>query len=145
MLHRKPLNQKTILIIDDDYHELVITRTVLTEAGFRVLLAEDGETGFNRAVFAKPDLIVLDVMMPGLDGYEIAGLLKGNRRTKDIPIIFKTCLNSGPSFVQSISSDVDDYIVKPCNHEDLVQRINALLQFSSLEFARSRLLELQAS
>jgi DNA-binding response OmpR family regulator len=124
--------QQTILVIDDDYIELGIMNNVLSAAGFRALVAEDGITGYHRAIFALPDLILLDVNMPIMDGFETYKLLRKNQRTAHIPIIFKTCQSDDQTFLSGLRAGVDDYIVKPCNHEQLISRITSRLNVSCL-------------
>lgn len=121
---------KTILVIDDDPLELDMLSTVLSRASYRCLFAEDGETGFNRAVFARPDLILLDVVMPGIDGYETCRRLRDHPRTEHIPILFKTCLRSADAIIKGIRSGIDDFICKPCDHDELVMRIAAKINIT---------------
>lgn len=119
--------KQTILVVDDDCKELDIMSNVLSTAGYRVLIAEDGETGYHRAIFAQPGLILLDVKMPIMDGFETCKLLRDNPRTAHIPIIFKTCQNDDNTFLSGLRAGVDDYMVKPCNHVQLITRITSLL------------------
>jgi len=116
---------KKILSIDDDPNELAVMTALFTSAGYKHLVAEDGGTGISVATFAKPDLILLDVCMDTLDGFEVCQQLRKNERTKHIPIIFKTCLNSVDAVIQGIESGIDDFIVKPCNHDELLKRVKA--------------------
>ena len=114
----------TVLVIDDDYTELDMMAKVLTRGGYRVLTAEDGETGYNSAIFAHPDLILLDVLMPGINGYETAKRLRGNRRTKNVPIFFKTCIGDKQStIIEGFLSGVDYVIPKSCDHDGLLDLI----------------------
>lgn len=123
-MHKK----HTILVIDDDPTELDLMTRVLSAAGYRVLVAEDGESGANYAIFGRPDLILLDVMMPGLNGYETCAELRSNNRTRNIPIFFKTCLGlKQTTIVEGFRAGVDSIITKPCNHEQLLMQINSRL------------------
>lgn len=128
----------TILVVDDDRTELDIMSNVLSSAGFRVLIAEDGESGFNRALFARPDLILLDVMMPGIDGYETCRMLRENKHTKDIPIFFKTCLGSGQSIIKGFRAGVDSHITKPCNHDKLLCQVKSRLALIQSDHLKTR-------
>ncbi len=119
--------KQTILVIDDDSTELDIMTKVLSTAGYRVLIAEDGESGYHRALFAIPDLILLDVMMPGIDGYETCELLRKNKRTKDTSIFFKTCKNDEPSKLDGYMAGGDCFITKPCNQDELLNLIKSRL------------------
>lgn len=121
------MQKHTILIIDDDCRELDIMNNVLYDAGYQVLVAEDGEIGYRRAVFARPDLILLDVMMPGKNGYETCKLLKGNKHTRNIPIFFKTCKGDGKSILDGYRAGIDRFITKPCNHDELLRLVKSRL------------------
>lgn len=134
---------KTILLIDADFHESSITSTVLKNAGHRVLITENGDIGFSRAIFAKPDAIILDTVMPGTDGYDVCRKLKSNHRTKGIPVLIKTGSNEWESIVRAYESGADDYLVKPCNQNMLVNAVADCLRISPLEMARRKLSELQ--
>lgn len=120
-------HKPTILVIDDDFKELDVMTKVLTASGFRPLVADDGKTGYHRAQFARPDLILLDINMPVMDGFETYKQLRQNPRTAHIPIIFKTCRSDDQTFLDGLRAGVDDYIVKPCNHEQLITRIMSRL------------------
>lgn len=135
---------KTILLIDDDHRELDIISQTLTAYGYRVLVAEDGETGIQRAMFAKPDMILLDVCMPGIDGYETCDRLRKNERTRDIPIILKTCLSSVQSIVNGFKYGADDFLMKPVDHDELLNRIKFRIGKTPLENAEAILSDLQA-
>jgi len=113
---------KTILSIDDDANELAVMTALFADAGYRHLVAEDGATGIQCAIFAKPDLILLDVCMSGMDGFEVCAKLRENKRTRDIPILLKTCLCSANAVIGGFTVGADDFITKPCNHDELLQR-----------------------
>jgi DNA-binding response OmpR family regulator len=117
--------QQTILVVDDDHNELKMMSIALSRDGYQVLIAEDGETGYHRALFTRPDLILLDIMMPpGIDGYETCKKLRAHERTKDIPIIFKSCIGDKPStFIEGFQVGVDNIITKPCDHDELLDLI----------------------
>lgn len=114
---------QTILVIDDDVIALDIMSYVLHTAGYRMLVAEDGESGIRRAEFARPDLILLDVMMPGIDGFGVASALRANPRTRHIPIILLTCLGDEDSIIKGFRIGVDDYAIKTTRHEKLLLKI----------------------
>ena len=84
--------KQVILVVDDDPNNLAVVRDCLVEFNYTVLVAEDGESAVLRAAYAQPDLILLDVMMPGIDGYETCRRLKSMENTKEIPVIFMTAL-----------------------------------------------------
>ncbi|NTW88281.1 MAG: response regulator [Desulfobulbaceae bacterium] len=116
---RKPV----ILTVDDDPNNLSVVRDCLVECNYTILVAEDGESAVQRADYAKPDLILLDVMMPGIDGYETCRRLKSLESTKDIPVIFMTALAETGHKVKGLEVGAVDYITKPFQREELLARI----------------------
>ena len=120
-----------ILVIDDDAAINELIKVNLELAYYKVLTALDGNKGFALAKQELPDLIVLDVMMPEVDGYTVAKRIRENKSTKDIPIIMLTALNMLQNKVQGFNIGVDDYLVKPFEMEELLVRIKALLKRSN--------------
>ncbi|HKQ56248.1 MAG TPA: response regulator [Candidatus Eisenbacteria bacterium] len=120
-----------ILVVDDEIYIVHILDFSLGMEGYEVITALDGEQALEKARAEKPDLIVLDIMMPKLDGYETCKLLKGDAATKDIPVILLSA--KGRNVDQKIGFEVgaDDYITKPFSPRKLVERINAILGQSS--------------
>ena len=120
-----------ILVVDDEIYIVHILDFSLGMEGYEVLTALDGEQALEKARGEHPDLIVLDIMMPKLDGYETCRMLKADPATKDIPIILLSA--KGRNVDQKIGFEVgaDDYITKPFSPRKLVERINALLGQSS--------------
>jgi len=116
-----------ILIIEDNILNVTILLEQLNIFGYKTLIAENGEVGIKRAVFAQPDLILLDIMMPGIDGYETCRQLKENPKTKDIPIIFVTALTATKSRVKGFQYGAVDYITKPFQQEEVIARIQTHL------------------
>ncbi|OQY46182.1 MAG: hypothetical protein B6242_08440 [Anaerolineaceae bacterium 4572_78] len=102
----------TILIVDDNTTNLKVIASYLNELGFRVLMARHGERGLQRAKQALPDIILLDVMMPDIDGFEVCRLLKEDELTKDIPVVFMTALASTEHKVKGFSIGAVDYVTK---------------------------------
>lgn len=121
-----------ILIVDDTPTNLEILFDLLTDSGFTVLVAEDGESAIARAEYAPPDLILLDILMPGMDGFETCCRLKANDLTKDIPIIFMTALAETGDKVKGLSLGAVDYITKPLQHEEVLARIELHLRLRNL-------------
>jgi PAS domain S-box-containing protein len=121
-----------ILIIDDDPYNLAIVADYLESRNFRILAAEDGESGLNRALYARPDLILLDVMMPGAGGYETCRRLKSMEETKDIPVIFMTALSETEHKVRGFESGAVDYITKPFEREEVLARVGVHLRIREL-------------
>ncbi|MCH7663137.1 MAG: response regulator transcription factor [Chloroflexi bacterium] len=114
-----------ILIIEDDQAILTFLRRGLTYDGYQVETAEDGQTGLVMARDKPPDLVVLDWMLPGLDGLEVCRRL---RSSGSIPIMMLTARDSVSDRVQGLDSGADDYMVKPFNLDELLARIRALLR-----------------
>ena len=116
-----------ILVVDDEIYIVHILDFSLGMEGYEVLTALDGEQALEKARAEHPDLIVLDIIMPKLDGYETCKMLKADDRTKDIPVILLSA--KGRNVDQKIGFEVgaDDYITKPFSPRKLVERINAIL------------------
>src|SRR5258707_3923119 len=116
-----------ILVVDDEIYIVHILDFSLGMEGYEVLTALDGEQALERARAEQPDLIVLDIMMPKLDGYETCKLLKADAGTRAIPVILLSA--KGRHTDQKVGFDVgaDDYITKPFSPRKLVERINAIL------------------
>lgn len=121
------LKGAVILAVDDNLTNLQILLDYLTEAGFKIIVAEDGEEASERADFVCPDLILLDVMMPGIDGFETCRRLKENPKTADIPIIFITALSETTNKIMGFEAGGADYIAKPFHQEEVLARIAAHL------------------
>ena len=116
-----------ILVVDDEIYIVHILDFSLGMEGYEVLTALDGEQALEKARAEKPDLIVLDIMMPKLDGYETCKRLKADAETKDVPVILLSA--KGRNVDQKVGFEVgaDDYITKPFSPRKLVERINAIL------------------
>jgi two-component system NtrC family sensor kinase len=113
----------TILVVDDNPTNIQVLFDVLSEIGYRVAIAKSGEAALQRLDSYHPDLILLDVMMPGIDGFETCGRLKANAATSDIPVIFMTALSDSVDKVKGLSLGALDYITKPIQHEETLARI----------------------
>lgn len=120
-----------ILVIDDDEAINELIKINLELAYYKVITAFDGNKGYALAKQERPDLIILDVMMPEVDGYTVAKRIRENETTKNIPIIMLTALNMLQNKVQGFNIGVDDYLVKPFEMEELSVRIKALLKRSN--------------
>ncbi len=120
---RKPV----ILAVDDDANNLAVIRDCLTGFNYTVLMAEDGECAVSRAAYARPDLVLLDIMMPGMDGYETCRRLKHQESTRDIPVIFMSALAETGYKVQALEAGAVDYVTKPFHQEELLARVGVHL------------------
>jgi signal transduction histidine kinase len=125
-------SRPTILIIDDDPNNLAILAGCLEDSDFTILVAEDGESGLERADYARPNLILLDVMMPGIDGFETCRRLKAAAGTKDIPVIFMTALSETEYKVKGFESGAVDYVTKPYQRDEVLARVGVHLQIREL-------------
>lgn len=122
----------TLLIVDDNPTNLSLLSDHLREYGFRILVAQNSETALKRAQVAQPDLILLDVMMPGTDGFETCQLLKADPRTQEIPIIFLTALSDAEHKIKGFKVGGVDYITKPLHHEEVLARVTTHLRLREL-------------
>lgn len=118
----------TILIVDDQPANLQILLDSMQDSGYRTLIARNGEGAIKQAAFAQPDLILLDVMMPGIDGFETCRRLKFQENTHDIPIIFMTALTETVDKVRGFEAGGVDYITKPFDQAELLVRIKVHLE-----------------
>lgn len=129
---RSAEKEPVVLVIDDDPNNLAIMTDLLAECNFVVIAAEDGETGVKRGAYAEPDLILLDIMMPGIDGYETCRRLKAQERTGDIPVIFMTALAETEHKLKGFAAGGVDYITKPFQREEVLARVGAQLRLRKL-------------
>lgn len=121
---------KKILVIDDYPDNVFLLQDRLEHEGFEVIKAYDGEMGIQKAINEQPDLILLDIMMPGVSGYDVCKTLSMKDETKLIPIILLTALTEADNLKAGLQAGAFDYIKKPFNKTELVARINSALRFS---------------
>ncbi len=124
------MDSKKILVIDDQHDNVFILQDRLDLEGFKVITAYDGPAGIDLAEEHKPDLILLDVMMPKMSGYEVCEKLTKQNSTKDIPIILLTALNNAEDTAKGFAAGAFDFIKKPFNRIELLARIKSALRFS---------------
>ncbi|WP_084555141.1 GGDEF domain-containing response regulator [[Phormidium ambiguum] IAM M-71] len=138
-------DSKTILIVDDVPANLGILTDFLSEANFEVLVAQDGESAIQKLKYAIPDLILLDIMMPGIDGFETYERLKENPLYSQIPVIFISALSETNNLVKGLSLGAVDYIIKPFQKEEVLARIRNHIELrhlsKTLEIKNLHLLE----
>ena len=120
------MSTERVLIVEDERPMRIALQDVLTGEGYRVLTAAEGESGLHRAVEEKPDLILLDVMMPKLDGYALCAELR--RLGNSVPILMLTAKGQVEDRVTGLDAGADDYLVKPFSTEELLARVRALLR-----------------
>ncbi|MCL1472169.1 EAL domain-containing protein [Argonema antarcticum] len=124
--------QELILIVDDHPTNLKMLFSFLKSYGFKVLVANDGESAIDKLQEVSPDLILLDIMMPGIDGFETCQRLKASAVTKDIPVIFMTALTDSENKVRGLSLGAVDYITKPFQQDEVLARVRLHLKMRDL-------------
>jgi two-component system phosphate regulon response regulator PhoB len=122
---------KNILVVDDEEDILELVRYNLGKAGYQVTCATSGEEALSVARSRHPDLVVLDLMLPGVDGLEVCRRLKGDAVTRHIPIVMLTAKGEEPDIVTGLEVGADDYVTKPFSPRVLVARIRAALRRKS--------------
>lgn len=120
-------NQK-VLIVDDDVNITDILRRVLARPGRRVIVANDSREGYKTAVDEHPDLVILDVMMPGMSGRDVCWALRAEPSTRDTPIMMLSALNEPEDEVTGLQSGADTYASKPFDPGELSARVDGLLK-----------------
>ncbi len=121
-------SNRTVLIADDEADIIELLEYNLKNEGYQVLSAENGREALDIIEKKKPDLIILDVMMPNMSGHEVAEALRNNAETKDIPFIFLTARSEEESEIQGLNLGADDYIHKPIKPKILISRINSIFR-----------------
>jgi two-component system response regulator CpxR len=124
-----------LLVIDDDRELTTLLSEYLTEKGFTVEVANDGVSGLKQATASRYEMVLLDVMMPGMDGFSVLGEL---RRINDTPVVMLTARGEPDDRIQGLRTGADDYLPKPFNPEELVARIQAVLRRTTGNMAREK-------
>lgn len=122
----------TVLLVDDTPANIGVLLETLGAAGLEVLVAESGSSALAQLEHARPDLILLDVMMPGMDGFETCGRLKAHPRWRSIPVIFMTALDEPEQKVRAFREGAVDYIVKPFFEQEVLARVQTHLELLTL-------------
>jgi two-component system alkaline phosphatase synthesis response regulator PhoP len=122
---------KKLLLVDDDVEFCEATKLLLESKGYQVDLAHDGKNGLEKTRAEKPNLVILDVMMPEINGYDVCVILKEDPELKDIPIILLTAVDQAvfrTTYTRhmGLMTEADDYIAKPVEPEELAKRVEAL-------------------
>ena len=120
--------KQKILAVDDEEDILEIFRFNLTKEGFAVVCASSGEEALKSALSNRPDLILLDLLLPGIDGLEVARRLKNDASTKEIPVIMVTAKGEEADIVTGLEVGAEDYITKPFSRKVLIARVRAVLR-----------------
>lgn len=122
------MEKKLILIADDEIDNVILLQKRLRASGFDTVEAYDGNETLEKVFQCNPDLILLDIMMPGKDGYEVLKILRENEKTKDIPVIMLTARAEVPDKVKGLELGAEDYVTKPFDYNELLARINSHLE-----------------
>ena len=120
--------QALVLVVDDNPQNLQILGSILKKSGYRTALAKDGPQALSFALKKPPDIILLDVMMPGMDGFEVCRRLKARQETAAIPVVFITAMTETESKLQGFKAGGTDYIAKPFAHQEVLARVDNIVQ-----------------
>ena len=121
------MTQKKILLVDDSSTMILMERMALSGGGYQLLAARDGEEAVKTARDQKPDLILLDVVMPKMDGFEVCRRLRSEGTTRDIPIIMVSTRGEEGNIEKGFDSGCTDYVLKPLNGMELLTKVKSLL------------------
>ena len=125
-------DQPTILIIDDNPSARHVVESMLTNMDLRLLFAVNGPDGLKVAAENQPDLILLDIMMPQMDGYEVCEKLREATQNTDVPIIMITALDDRASRIHGIESGADDFLTKPLNRIEIRTRVESIVRLNRI-------------
>lgn len=134
------LKNSKILIADDNHQNCELLDAYLLDEGYETFMAYDGKETLDKVAEIEPDLILLDIMMPKLSGYEVCAQLKSSDETRDIPILVITALSEMGDIEKSVQAGCDDFLTKPVNRIELTTRVRSLLRVRHLTNERDRLL-----
>ncbi len=129
----KGCEMERVLVVDDDKEIVRLVRSYLEKAGYHVLVAYDGETALHTLRREEPDLLILDLMLPDRDGWDITRLIRADTHVATIPIIMLTARVEDSDKIVGLEIGADDYVTKPFNPQEVVARVRALLRRSHLE------------
>ena len=117
-----------VLVVDDEPHIVALVAYHLAKAGYRVATAKNGADALARANRERPALVVLDLMLPGMSGFEVLKKLRGRDHTRDVPVLMLTARRDEPDRIEGLSLGADDYLTKPFSAQELVLRVKAILR-----------------
>jgi len=123
---------KRILVVDDEIGALTLIGIMLERGGFHVLKAKDANAALAVLEKEKPDLIILDVMMPGMDGIELCHVIRGRDDVGDVPILILSARGDAESVMRGMDAGANDYLPKPILHHDLVDKVRKMLDMSTI-------------
>jgi DNA-binding response OmpR family regulator len=119
--------RKKILLVDDSETSLLMSRMILSKANYDIVVAKNGADGVDRAVAERPDLVLLDVVMPKMNGFEACTAMRARQETETIPIIMVTTRGEGTSVETGFKAGATDYITKPVNGLELLTKVRNIL------------------
>ncbi len=122
------MKEKKIMIIDDDPVTVDALERLLVDVGYKVISAFTGETGLNKVIEEKPDIVILDIKLPDMDGLQVCGKIKEDQCTKDIPVVMLTGYDTDKNFDESIRKKADWYMVKPYSVNYMLKIVDRLLK-----------------
>jgi len=134
------LQGSRVLIADDNEQNRELLDAYLAEEGYEILMSTDGQETVDVINAQQPDLILLDIMMPKMSGYEVCEQIKANPETRDIPILMVTALNELGDIEKAVKAGCDDFLTKPVSQLELQTRVKSLLRVRHLANERDRLL-----
>jgi CheY-like chemotaxis protein len=129
-----------ILIADDNHQNCELLDAYLADEGYQIEMAYDGQQALDAVARLQPDLILLDIMMPKMSGYEVCQRLKSNPKTRQIPVIMVTALAEMGDIEKAVNAGTDDFLTKPVNKLELTTRVRFALRYRHLSNERDRLL-----
>jgi two-component system alkaline phosphatase synthesis response regulator PhoP len=134
------LSGSRVLIADDNEQNRELLDAYLADEGYEILMANDGQETMDVVAASQPDLILLDIMMPRMSGYEVCEQLKSNPDLQGIPVLMVTALNEMGDIEKAVKAGCDDFLTKPVNQLELKTRVRSLLRVRHLSNERDRLL-----
>ncbi|MDA0589608.1 MAG: response regulator [Planctomycetota bacterium] len=136
----QPPRKSRILIADDNEQNCELLEAYLASSDYEIAMAFDGQQTLDKVATLQPDIVLLDIMMPRMSGYEVCKQLKENNATAGIPILMVTALNEMGDIEKAVNAGCDDFLTKPVNRLELTTRVKSLLRVRHLTTERDRLL-----
>lgn len=134
-------SQASVLVVDDNEQNLELIQAYLEELGCPIRIARDGVEALQSIEEQEPDIILLDIMMPRMSGFQACARIKSNPQTRDIPVVMVTALNEVGDVERAVESGADDFLTKPVNKLELLTRVRSLLRVRQLKRQLDRTLE----
>ncbi len=127
------IDHRGILVVDDNEHNLELIQAYLDELGGEVRVARDGSEALESIAASPPDIVLLDIMMPRMSGYQVCDRIKQNPSTRDIPVVMVTALNEVGDVERAVDAGADDFLTKPVNKLELLTRVRSLLKVRAMK------------